>query len=73
MHEESFLSGWLREDEEGQAEAMERVSREAKEEKTRVGKEKLREKGSRLTAKEFVSIFPCPNSLWCLFWSVLGF
>ena len=43
MHDENFLSSWLREDMEGKAEAVEKISKEAFEEEE--GRGSLRERG----------------------------
>ena len=40
MHEEKFLSSWLREDVEGRKAEMERLSEEAKQEKNKCGKKR---------------------------------
>ena len=53
VHEENFLSSWLREDVEGEDEERERLNEEAKE-KVKVGKERWWEKGQGMRLKEFV-------------------
>ena len=41
MHEENFLSGWLREDVEGRKAKMERLNEEAKQEERNSGKREV--------------------------------
>ena len=44
MHEENFLSGWLREDVEGKLQEEEEMRRRTKVEETKSGRRRLREK-----------------------------
>ena len=48
MHEENFLSRWLREDVEGKGEEREKLNRKPKKRKENVGKERWWEKGTGL-------------------------
>ena len=50
MHEENFLSSWLREDVEGKTAEMEKVNKEAKEEKCNGGKREFEGEKERVAA-----------------------
>ena len=61
MHEENFLSSWLREDVEGTEEEMEKMNKEAKEEESKRGnKEVKREKETAVIKRRCVDpIYGC--------------
>ena len=67
MHEEIFLSSWLREDVEGKDEERENKNMKAKEKESKSGKKEVggeKRKGLRLTVKDSVWIVGLIRFAW---------